>query len=203
MKKIALIILIFVGINAYAQKGFRYGITAGLNVSSGILPELDLNTNINSILKGDRVVQGNPQLADFVFLYKAGIFLRYDGKVGSAKFNINYTTTNIKKTLDLHIFNAEILDIDLRYLDFDLTYQLNIFKHFYINLGYVPSILLSDNVSLADVQKIDSRVLSGIGFKLFNGVTLDMNAVIGIKEVIEDSYVHNVMIPVTLNIPLN
>ncbi len=203
MKKQLLLLFLFLSISLSAQKSFRYGITAGLNISSGILPELKLNTNINSILKGDDVVQGNPQLADYVAMYKAGMFMRYDGKIGSIKLNVNYTTTNIKKTLDLTIFNAEVLDIDLAYLDFDLTYQLNITKVVYINLGYIPSILLSDNIDLAEVQKIDSRILSGIGFKIFGGATVDLNAVIGLKEVIDGSYIHNLMIPVTLNVPLN
>ncbi len=198
------LILVFLFSNIQAQKSFRYGITAGLNLSTGILPDLELNTNINSILKGDKVVEGTPQLADMVALYKVGFFIRYDTKIGSAKFNINYTNTEIKKILDLSIFSVNALDLQMEYLDFDLTYNLNLFKNFYFSLGYVPSLLISvTSDENPQIETFDSRVLSGFGFRFNNGTTLAFNAVIGLKEVIEGSYIHNVMIPITLNVPLN
>jgi len=117
---------------SYSQIKFRYGITAGLNVSTGILPELRLNTNINSILNGDRVIQGNPELADYVALYKAGVFAKLDGGVFTIKLGVNYDKTNIYKEVDAAIFSVEALNINLSYLDIDMTVHLNLFKHFYI-----------------------------------------------------------------------
>jgi len=204
MKKFIFFSFFLMILSVQAQKSFRYGITAGLNLSTGILPDLELNTNLQSILHGEKVVEGKPQLADFVGLYKVGIFLRYDGKIGSAKFNVNYTNTEIKKTLDLDIFSVNALDLQMKYLDLDLTYNLNMFKNFYFSLGYVPSLLISvTSDENPNIQNFDSRVLSGFGFRFNNGTTLDFNAVIGLKEVIEGSYIHNIMIPVTLNFPLN
>ncbi len=203
MKKLIFFSFFLIILDVHAQKSFRYGITAGLNISSAILPDLAINTNINSILEGNKVVKGTPQLADLVALYKAGIFLRYDGKIGTAKFNINYTNTEIKKKLNLNIFSVKALDLQLKYLDFDLTYNLNLFKNFYFSLGYIPSLLISHDKNLSKINTFDSRILSGFGLRMNNGTTLDFNAVLGIKEIIEGSYIHHLMIPITLNIPLN
>jgi len=197
-----LIILLWLVQTSYSQIKFRYGITAGLNVSTAILPELKLNTNLNSILNGDRVIQGNPELADYVALYKAGVFAKLDGTVFTVKLSVNYDKTKIYKEVDAGIFSAEALNINLSYLDFDLTAHLNLFKHFYISGGYIPSLLLEHHGNL-NINDFDERLLAGFGFKFGNGTTLDFDAIVGISEVIDGSYIHNVMIPITLSIPLN
>ena len=203
MKKHLLIFMISLHtFSGFSQLDIRYGVTAGLNISTAILPDLTLNTNINSILKGNAVAEGTPQLADFINQYKLGGFIRFDGKVGSAKINMNYTKTNIHKEVDASFYSVTALNIDLSYLDFDLTYNLNLFKHFYISAGYVPSFLIKHEGNL-NINSFDQRILTGIGFRFNNGATLDLNAVIGLSEVIDGSYIHNVMIPVTLNFPLN
>ena len=203
MKRLYIILIIALTIlPANAQLKFRYGVTAGLNVSSAILPELKLNTNLNSILHGDDVVQGNPQLADFVGLYKAGLFLKLDGKIGSAKFNMNYVKTKIHKELNAGLFSVEALDILLSYLDFEITYNINLGKHFYFSLGYIPSVLLNHEGNL-NINTLDQRLLSGFGFRFAKGMTIDFDAVAGISEIIDGSYIHNIMIPITINIPLN
>jgi len=203
MKKTFLIIIfLLIGQIVQAQLTSRYGLTAGLNVSSAILPDLKINTDINSILHGESVIEGDPQLADLVALYKIGFFYRIDGKIGSIKLNANYTKTNIHKDLDLIVYTIDELNLQLDYLDFDITYQLNIFKHFYLSLGYIPSFLLKQNNNL-NINNFDQRLLAGVGFRLVHGITLDFNAIAGINEVINGSYIHNIMIPITLNIPLN
>ena len=204
MKRILIFFfIVIVQLNSYSQIKLRYGVTAGLNISTAILPDLQLNTNINSILRGDDdLIQGTPQLADFVTMYKAGIFFRVDGGILSAKLNLNYDKTKIHKEIDATIFTANALNIDLSYLDLDMTLDLNLFKHFYISAGYVPAFLLQHQGNL-NVNTFDQRFLTGIGFRFNNGTTLDFDAVIGLSEVIDGSYIHNVMIPITLNIPLN
>ena len=196
------IIFIYSIQTGYSQVKFRYGITAGLNVSTAILPELKLNTNLNSILNGDGVIQGKPELADYVALYKAGVFARLDAGIFSLKFNVNYDKTNIHKEVDAGIFSAEALNINLSYLDLDITANINLFKHFYFSAGYIPSFLLEHHGNL-NINDFDQRLLTGFGFKFGNGTTLDFDAVIGLSEIIDGSYIHNVMIPVTLSIPLN
>jgi len=203
MKRLYIILLIILfSLSVNAQVKFKYGISAGLNLSSAILPDLKVNTNINSVLHGDNVIEGSPQLADFVSLYKAGIFMKLDGKIGAAKLNISYTKTNIFKELDTGIFRIKALDILLDYLDFEMSYNLNLSKHFYISAGYIPSILLKHDGNL-NINSFDQRLLSGIGFRFGNGLTLDFNAIAGISEIIDGSYIHNLMIPISLNIPLN
>ncbi len=194
--------LIFTIIIQTGTAQLKYGITGGLNMSSGILPELDLNTDINAILNGDDVIVGQPQLADFVALYKVGVFLRLDSRIVSLKFGVNYDKTNIKKEVDASVFTVNTLNIDLTYLDFDFIASLNLLRKFYISAGYVPAILIQQEGSL-NVKDFDQRLLIGFGFKIFNGATLDLNAIIGLNEIIEGSYIHNLMIPVTLSIPLN
>jgi len=203
MKRLYIILLIglFI-IPSQAQVKFRYGLTAGLNLSSAVLPDLKLNTNINSILQGEDVVKGEAQLADFVSLYKAGMFFKLDGKIGSAKLNITYTKTEVHKELNTGIFNVEALDILLDYLDFEMSYNLNLSKHFYFSLGYVPSLLLDHEGNL-DINGLDQRLLTGFGFRFANGASIDLNAIAGITEIIDGSYIHNIMIPITINIPLN
>ena len=195
-----IILLLFVHFSIFSQVRIRYGLTAGLNISTAILPELKIN-DINSILKGEDVVQGQPQLADYIAMYKGGIFVRLDGGVGSIKLNVNYDKTNIHRSLDLTLFNIEALDIVLSYIDVEMTANLNIFKHFYISAGYIPAYLIEHKGNL-NINEFDPRLLSGFGLRIGDGVTVDFNAIIGISEVIDGSYIHNVIFPVTLNIPL-
>ena len=203
MKRILILFFILaIHLNSFSQVKFRYGITAGLNISTAILPDLKLNTNLNSILKGDDVVQGQPQLADYVAMYKAGVFIKLDGGIAALKLNLNYDKTNIHKDLNAAVFTINALDINLGYLDLELTGHLNIFKHFYISAGYIPALLIEHQGNLS-VNDFDQRILGGFGFRFGNGTTLDFDAVIGLSEVIDGSYIHNVMIPITLNIPLN
>ena len=203
MKRILILFFILaIHLNSFSQVKFRYGITAGLNISTAILPDLKLNTNLNSILKGDDVVQGQPQLADYVAMYKAGVFIKLDGGIAALKLNLNYDKTNIHKDLNAAVFTINALDINLGYLDLELTGHLNKFKHFYISAGYIPALLIEHQGNLS-VNDFDQRILGGFGFRFGNGTTLDFDAVIGLSEIIDGSYIHNVMIPITLNIPLN
>jgi len=181
----------------------RYGLSGGLNISSGILPDLTLNNDINSILAGDDIAKGTPQLADFTGMYKAGVFVRYDGKIGSAKVGVNYTATNIKKELDLNIFHTNILDLKMSYLDIDFSYGLNVLPSLYINLGYTPSFLISDPDNNSKLKDFDSRIFTGLGLKVGNGATIDVNVSVSMDEIINGSYIHHLMIPVTVSIPLN
>ncbi len=202
MKKLLFaFIILFQFQQVQAQIKFKYGITAGINVSSALLPELKLN-NINGILHGEQVVQGSPQWADFVSLYKGGLFAKAEVGFASLKLNMNYTKTNIYKEVDVAVFHVNALDIDLGYLDFDLTFNVNLAKHFYLSAGYVPSFLVSHSGN-TNPATFDQRLLGGFGFKFNNGATIDLNAVVSMAEVIQGSYVHNFMIPITFSLPLN
>ena len=203
MKKALFLLVVLVQFQTInAQIKLKYGAAIGMNISTAILPELKLNTNINSILRGDNVVQGNPQLADFMTLYKAGIFIKLDGNIGAAKLNLDYTVANIHKDIHEIVFNVNALDINLSYIDINITYNLNLYKGFYLSAGYVPSFLLAHEGNL-DIDNFDQRVLVGFGFGFKNGITIDFDTIVGLTEVIEGSYIHNIMIPITLSIPFN
>ena len=202
MKKIILTFVLFI-FTQIGHSQLRYGLSGGLNISSGILPDLTANNDINSILNGDDVVKGTPQLADFTGMYKAGVFVRYDGKIGSAKIAVNYTATNIKKELDLSIFRTNILNLKMNYLDVDFSYGLNILPSIYWNFGYTPSFLISDKENNSNVKDFDSRIFTGLGLKVGNGASLDINVVLSTDEIIKGSYIHHLMIPVSVSIPLN
>jgi len=202
MKKLLFaIIVLFQFQQIQAQIKMKYGITAGINVSSALLPELQLNS-IDGILHGEQVVQGNPQWADFVSLYKGGLFAKAELGIASLKLNMNYTKTNIYKDVNAAVFHINALDVDLGYLDFDITFNVNLSKHFYFSAGYVPSFLVSHSGN-TNPQSFDQRLLGGFGFKFNNGATIDFDAVVGLAEVIQDSYIHNFMIPITFSLPLN
>ncbi len=202
MKRILFLLLIFVSLNSFSQIRLRYGLTAGLNVSTALLPELKLNTDINSILKGENVVEGDNQLADYIALYKGGVFVRLDAIIGSLKLNINYDKTNIHHNLDPDVYSVNELNIFLSYLNFEITGNINLSKHFFISVGYVPSLLLDQNGDL-NINKFDPKILSGFGIRISDSVTIDLNALYGLEEIIDGSYIHNLIIPVTINIPLN
>jgi hypothetical protein len=54
-----------------------------------------------------------------------------------------------------------------------------------------------------NVKEFDPRILTGFGFKFANGASIDFDAILGLQEIIEGSYIRNLMIPVTFTIPLN
>ncbi len=202
MKRLLFLLLIFVCLNSFSQIRFRYGLTAGMNVATALLPELKLNTDINNILKGENVVQGNHQLADYIALYKGGVFVRLDAIIGSLKLNVNYDKTNIHHNLDPNVYSVNELNIVLSYLNFEITGNINLTKHFFISIGYVPTLLLHQNGNL-NINKFDPKILSGFGIRISDSVTIDLDVLYGVKEIIDGSYIHNLIIPVTINIPLN
>ncbi len=201
MKKLFLILVFSVTFTSFSQ--LRYGVSGGVNISGGILPDLSVNNDINSILTGEDVVKGTPQLADFTLMYKAGVFVRLDGKIGSAKIGANYTATNIKKELDLSLFSTNVLDLKMSYLDLDFSYALKLFPSVYWNLGYTPSFLISNPDNYSQLKDFDSRIFTGFGLKIGNGATIDANVVVSMDEIISGSYIHHLMIPITVSIPLN
>lgn len=203
MKRFLILIVFFsLSYHSFSQFKFKYGITAGLNVSSAIIPELDINTDINAILHGDDVIRGNPNVADFVTLYKGGLFFKLEAPIVSARLNVVYDKTQIHKSVDASVFSVDALNVNLSYIDFDMIFNVNLSKHFYISAGYVPAILINHEGNL-NINDFDQRLLTGIGFKFANGMMFDLNAIAGISEVIDGSYIHNLMIPITLSIPLN
>ena len=210
MKKIYLFAILFLSVFAVtAQRGsgLGYGIQGGLQFNSAILPDIAINSDINSVLAGeDDVVKGTPQWADLTFNYKLGGFAKYDHGFGFALFEMNYTTATIKKDINFTTsdFFGDIettlatLKEEYAYLDFTLSYNVYLSDKIYFSLGASPALLLS-NTGSQDPNKTDFRVLSGFGYNLNDKIALSARAELGLSEVYEGSYIHHLMIPVTLH----
>jgi hypothetical protein len=208
-KTILLSVLLLLGVVTFAQDGISYGGNVGFQINSAILPDLELNRNLTltSLLNGDDVVKGTPQLADFKLNYKLGGFLKYDDGFGFTMLEANYTPTKIYKEFKLNtgtdlfpVFTLTKLDIKYAYLDIALSYNIYLYKDLFFSLGGSPSFLLSNSGSV-DPEKMDIRIFSGFGYKLKNNMSISARVELGTSEVYKDSYFHHIMIPVSVSIP--
>jgi hypothetical protein len=209
-KKIIIITSILFSILTYAQneKGIVYGISGGLQYNSAILPDVELNESIESVLAGDDVIKGTPQLADFKLNFKIGGFAKYEDGFGFTKLEVNYTPTNIYKEFKINTGTELFPDItyskideNYSYLDIALSYNVYLYKKVFFSLGASPSFLLSNTGSI-NPQKFDFRIFTGFGVKLDDKISVNMHAEVGINEVYKDSYIHHIMIPVGIAITL-
>ena len=209
MNKIYLFTILFLSVfaaNAQRGSGLAYGVQGGLQFNSAILPDIKLNNSINSVLAGDDVVKGTPQWADLTFNYKLGGFAKYDHGFGFGLFEVNYTTTTIKK--DINFTTSDFwgnidttlatLEEEYAYLDFTLSYNVYLSDTVYFSLGASPALLLS-STGAQEPNKSDFRVLSGFGYNLNDNMALSVRAELGLSEVYEGSYIHHLMIPVVLH----
>lgn len=209
LKKIILVSYIFLlGLNAIAQEGVSYGINASVLFNSAILPDIEINTSISSVLNGDDVAKGVPQYADLTINYQFGGFVKYDNGFGFSMLETNYTTTRIH---DEFTFNTGIFDevsittLDRRFAYLDLALSYNIYlsktKSSYFSLGGGPSFLVS-NTGNENPSKTDIRAFVGLGFNLSESVFISTKAELGISEVYKDSYIHHIMFPVSIGLKL-
>ncbi len=211
MNKITLVIIsLWVSFSGYAQhdKGLSFGLKGGVQINSAILPDVTLNENVNAVLSGDDVIKGNPQLADFKLNFKTGVFAKYEDGFGFTMFEVNYTPTKIYKEFK---FNAGTelfpdityskIDESYAYLDLALSYNVYVYKNIFFSLGASPSFLLSYSGNIAP-QKSDLRIFTGFGVKLNDAVAITTRAELGINEVYKDSYIHHIMIPISVAINL-
>ncbi len=210
MLKKALIIpflLLFI-ISTKAQKGATYGIKVGILLNSATLPNVKLNTSISSILEGDDIAKGVAQYADLTPNYQIGGYIKYDDGFGFSMLETNYTATKIHKefTLNTGIFDdisLITLDRSFAYLDLALSYNIYLTakKNAYFILGGEPSFLLS-NTGAEKPTKTDIRAFTGFGVKLSKSAFVSVKAELGLSEVYKGSYIHHIMIPISLGINL-
>ncbi len=201
-------LLIFSGLFATAQRGsgFGYGIQGSLLLNSATLPDIELNTNINSILTGDNLVKGKANYADLTFNYRFGGFVEYDHGFGFGLLEVNYTTAKINKNINVSASgfwgSSEIdlytLERTLTYLDIALSYNIYLSNNLFLTLGITPGLLLSYTGNQKP-NDFDFRVLMGFGYKIGDKISISTRAEFGITEVYKDSYIHHIMIPVTLS----
>ena len=205
MKKIVLVFMMLIGIQSIlGQQKIAYGFKGGPVVSSAILPNLKLNRSIGSILRGDDVVKGVPQYANARLNYQLGGFISYYDRFGFSKLETNYTTTRIYKEVTFkNLITTSILDRKFSYLDIALSYNifLNKNKKAFFFLGGGPSFLMEHSGNETP-QKIDLRAFTGIGFYLNKNVCISTRAELGIYEVYKDSYIHHILIPISISFSL-
>lgn len=198
-------------INSTAQKnlGLTYGVQGGLQVNTAILPDIEINESISSVLEGDDVAKGVPQWANASLNYKIGGFVKYDPGFGFALFEINLTPAKIKKeiTFTTHDFwgNNEYtlatLERNFTYLDFSLSYNINLSNQLSLSLGATPSFLLS-NTGKETPATSDLRAFTGFTYRFSDKMAIATRVELGLSEVYKGSYIHHVMIPVVLQISL-
>lgn len=207
-KNILSTIVLLLALQTFAQKNLYYGVNGAIQINTAILPDLSINSNMIKLLNGDDLVKGEPQLADFTFNYKIGVFAKYEDGFGFTNLELNYTTTQIKKAIKINsggILNPitfYTLDRNYAYFDASLSYNIYLYKGLYFGLGATTSSLLSHTGS-PNPEKNDFRAFTGLGVKLGNNITIDVKGVLGINEVYNDSYIHHIMIPITVSIPIN
>ena len=200
-------LLLFAGFYSTAQRGsgFAYGIQGSLLLNSATLPDVELNTNINDILSGENLVKGKANYADLTFNYRFGGFAKYDHGFGFGLLELNYTSAKIKKDIKVNTLNYwgnyEIdlytLERTLTYLDISLSYNIYLSKNLFLSLGITPGLLIYYTRSQIP-NSFDFRVLAGFGYKIGDKISISTRAEFGLTEVYNDSYIHHIMIPVTL-----
>ena len=208
MNKIVFLgLLLFVGFYSTAQRGsgFSYGISGGILFNSATLPDIEINTDINDILSGDNLVKGKANYADITLNYRLGSFVKYDHVFGFGLLEIGYTKTKIKKDIALssnNLFreksiNLTTLERDYSYLDIAFSYNIYLCDKMFFSLGITPAFLLS-NTGKQLPNKTDWRALTGLGFNFTDNISILSHIEFGLNEVYDDSYIHHIMIPVTL-----
>jgi len=200
-------LLLFVGFYSTAQRdsGFSYGIGGGILFNSATMPDVEINTDINDILSGENLVKGKANYADLTFNYRFGGFVKYDHGFGFGLLEINYSTTKIQKDIELssdkffgeRSVNLATLERDYSYLDIAISYNIYLSDKMFFSLGITPAILLS-NTGKQSPNKTDWRVLTGFGFNFTDNISISSRIEFGLNEVYDDSYIHHIMIPVTL-----
>ena len=199
---------ILVGFISNAQNDISYGLKAGVLFNSAILPDIEINNSISSVLNGDNVAKGVPQYAELTINYQFGGYVKYNDGFGFSMLETNYTTTRIHdeftfKNGILENISITTLDRTFSYLDLALSYNiyLSAEKNFYFTLGGGPAILLS-NTGNENPSKIDVRAFTGFGFIISESVFINAKAELGIREVYKDSYIHHIMFPLSIGISL-
>lgn len=208
-KNIFILIYIgLIGLSMNAQNNLSYGLKIGLLTNSAILPDIELNTSISSVLEGDDVLKGVPQYADLTLNYKLGGFVKYDGGFGFSMLEANYTTTRIHDefTFDAGIFDEitlTTLDRSFAYFDIAMSYNfyLSAKKSSYLIVGGGPSFLLS-NTGNENPSQTDIRGFVGLGFHINKSIFISAKAELGFTEVYKNSYIHHIMLPVAIGINL-
>ena len=199
--------LLLTSFSSYAQRGsgFGYGIEGSALFNSATLPDIKVNTSVNDILDGKELIKGKANYSDLTFNYRFGGFIKHDHGFGFALVEVNYSTTKIFKEIELPInnpfkkgnINLATLERDFSYLDVAVSYNIYLSDKLFFGVGITPAFLLS-NTGKQTPNKMDWRALAGFGYKITDNFSLSTRLELGLAEVYADSYIHHIMIPITL-----
>ncbi len=205
-KSLSIVFLFLFAVVSFAQNNLSYGVKASVLLNSAILPDIKINNSIGSVLQGDDVVKGVPHYADITYNYQFGGFAAYKDGFGFSMLEVNYTTTKIYDEINFNYdildeINMVILDRDFSYLDIAISYNIFVSrnKKLFFTIGGSPSFLVS-NTGSETPEKLDIRVFSGFGFNLSDRVRISARAELGVLEVYKESYIHHIMVPVSVSI---
>ena len=212
MKKLILFSLLLLAgfyVSAQRDSGFGYGIDGSLLLNSATLPDIKVNTDIEKLLSGENLVKGKANYSDLTFNYRVGGFVKYDHGFGFALVELNYTTTKIYKEIALPVNNPfnknsiklATLERNFSYFDIAISYNIYLSNKFYFSVGATPALLLS-NTGDEEPHSFDLRAVTGFGYYITDKISVSTKLELGITEVYDDTYIHQIMIPVTLRVGL-
>lgn len=119
-----------------------------------------------------------------------------DGYELIAAMWVNVNTSGFWGSSEIDLYT---LERTLTYLDIALSYNIYLSNNLFLTLGITPGLLLSYTGS-QEPNNFDFRVLMGFGYKLSDKISISTRAEFGITEVYKDSYIHHIMIPLTMRI---
>ena len=208
MKRILIIgLLLISSLYSFAQRGsgFASGIEGSALFNSATLPDLKVNTNVSDILEGKELVKGKVNYSDLTLNFRFGGFAKYDHGFGFALAELNLTSAKIKKDINTSIldylgnYNNDLFTLErtLTYLDVSLSYNIYLSDNLFFGLGITPGLLIYYTKAQVP-NRFDFRVFAGFGYKISDDISISTRAEFGITEAYKNSYIHHIMIPVTV-----
>ncbi len=186
----------------FSQMVFKPGVKASLQINSAILPDLERNRSLESVLNGDDVVKGVPQLADLKIGYRFGFTGEAKGENGFIALSTEYVSTQIYKesTYDgglLGSYSLKTLDRKYTYLDVSTSFNLFIAREpqLYFGVGAGLDFLTSYSGDKKP-ESTNTVAFVNLGVKLDEKIALETKAVLSFNEVYKDSYIHHLMFPI-------
>lgn len=181
-----------------------FGITGGFQLNSAILPNLETNQSLSSILNGDQVVKGVPQYANIKTGFKVGVIGKYEDGFGFTQFEATYLKTHIYKEFKLYsgfFGNYTITALDKKYTYSDVGLSYNVYfsenKIFFMGLGGSSSFLMEYEGN-EEPEKVLWNAFINIGANINKHISISTRAHLSINEVYKDSYIHHLMLPINV-----
>lgn len=204
MNRLNFFVIFMISLVSHAQASF--GITGGFQLNSAILPDLEANQSLSSILDGDDVVKGVPQYADVKTGYKLGVIGQYDDGFGFTQLEVTYLKTHIYKEYKLYDgffgeYTLTALDRKYAYSDLGLSYNIYFSKNkiFFMGIGGSSSFLMEYKGN-EEPEKVLWNAFINMGVKINEHISISTRAHLNINEVYKDSYIHHLMLPVNVSV---